>query len=30
MVKLGDFPVMVGSSWCTLNKKSVEEKVELG
>lgn len=29
-VKLGNIPVMVLSKWCSLAKKSVEERVDLG
>ena len=29
-VKLGDIPVMVLSKWCSLSKKTTEERVDLG
>lgn len=29
-IKLGSFPVMVGSIWCALNEKSTEQRVEMG
>lgn len=29
-IELGMLPVMVGSDWCTLNGKTVEEKIEMG
>lgn len=29
-IKLGNFPVMVGSIWCALNEKTTEQRVEMG
>ncbi len=29
-IELGEIPVMVGSNWCTLHRKTQEERIELG